>query len=97
METLGGETGVTVEVTSLKTDEVGTNSQNTQKVTSHSKERYLSAELALSGEWEEVYHLLHAFEHMPYVVILDKVMLQEEVEKGAAIWSGQVSLRVLAR
>ncbi len=100
VEALGHEAGVMVEVEKL-TEETSAVSQEKQddkkEVSTKTPERYLRVVLSVQGSWKSVYHLLHLLEHMPYVVELDTVALEEQEGDGVSPWNGQVHMQVLVR
>ena len=94
VEGLAKDAGVIVSVESL-TEEDRVNGGDTKETQEGSV--VLRIALSVEGSWRGVHHLLYLFEHMPYIVILEKVALEEQENEGIVVWSGQVHMRVLAK
>ena len=100
VETLGTDTGATLEVESL-TEVQPSGNKDAKKGTANSKESQkdqlttLQVVAHVEGGFDQVYHLLTLLEHMPYIVSLTQMSLTRSPESNQ--WDGRVYMQVGAQ
>jgi hypothetical protein len=91
IEDLGKSAGVLVNVESLSERAAATEGEDGPSVPS------VEVALSVSGSWGGVYNLVQLLEHLPYVVLLERVVLEESADEGRSVWEGQIRLRVFTQ
>ncbi len=87
VESLGEYTGASVEVESLKTENI-----KKDTTTDAGEKQKVRAGVVLGGKWGDVYRTLSLMEKMPYAVTINSVAITSEKDSDYSVWSGQVDL-----
>lgn len=88
IEQLANDTGVTLEVQSLRPEDVKEAVLETQKV--------MVVKLFVEGRWTQLYRLISLLETMPHLTTIEKVTLTLKDDDNAQEWEGVITLRSIA-